>query len=99
MHYQYSSQKGRALVLLSGRIEQTDMDKLKEPFQKAVNDNALQVELDFSGVTYIGSSGIAVLMQMHKRFTERKGQVSITKPNANIASLFKTLKLNKIFGF
>jgi anti-sigma B factor antagonist len=99
MHYQYSSQKGKALVALSGRIEQTDMDKLKEPFQKAANDSALHVEVDFSGVTYIGSSGIAVLMQAHKRFSERKGQLTITSPNANIASLFKTLKLNKLFGF
>jgi anti-anti-sigma factor len=97
MDYRYSSDKGLARIALAGRIEAQDTAKLKEPFAQAESTGFRLVELDFGGVAYIGSAGIATLLQMHKLLNSRGGSLRIVNARANIASMFQSLKLDRLF--
>ncbi len=97
MDYRYSAGQDMARVALAGRIEAEDTPKLKEPFLRAETQGLARVELDFSAVAYIGSAGIAALMQMHKMLAARGGSLCIVNSPANIASMFRSLKLDRLF--
>jgi anti-anti-sigma factor len=97
MDCRYRSTQGLARIELAGRIESEDTSRLREPFLRAQTAGLNRVELDFSGVVYIGSAGIATLLQMHKAVTTRGGSLCIVSPPSNIASMFRSLKLDKLF--
>ncbi|MBI5523118.1 MAG: STAS domain-containing protein [Desulfarculus sp.] len=98
MDYRYSSQGDLARVAIAGRIEAQDAPRLKEPFQRLREEGLRRVELDFAGVAYIGSAGLAVLMQMHKLLSTQGGAIRIVNCPAAIASLLRSLKLDRLFN-
>lgn len=97
MDYRYNSTKDLARIALAGRIETTDAAKLKEPFARAAAEGLKHVELDFGAVAYIGSAGIATLIQMHKWLGAQGGSLCIVNARADLASMFQSLKLDKLF--
>lgn len=98
MEYRYTRQGGLARMALTGRIEAQDTPRLKESFLRLESEGLRQAELDFAEVAYIGSAGLAVLVHMHKVLSARGGEVRIVNCPANIASLLKSLKLDRLFG-
>lgn len=97
MDYRYNGQQVPPRITVAGRIESDDAQRLKEPFLKALNAGHKDVELDFAGLAYIGSSGIATLLQAHKALAARGVSLHIINTPINIASLFKSLKLDQLF--
>jgi anti-anti-sigma factor len=96
MDYRYDGQQVPPCISLAGRIEADDAHKLKSPFLQVITAGHKSVELDFAGVVYIGSSGIATLLQAHKSLAARGVSLRIVNTPVNIASLFKSLKLDKM---
>ena len=91
-----SSQTGN-----SGRIEVIgDIDeKGAEIFKARLQElkTAKKVDIDFSRVGYIGSSGIGKLLLFYKNVTLEGGNVTISNVNADLYNLFRELKLDTIF--
>ena len=98
MDYTYQAQDGQARIEITGRIDQQDINKLKEPFLRLEVDAVERVELDFKNVSYIGSTGIATLLQLHKRLASRGGGLNLVNLSPDMANLFEALKLDRIFG-
>jgi len=85
----------------SGRLEVIgDIDeKGAEIFKTRLQElkTAQKVEIDFSRVGYIGSSGIGKLLLFYKNITLEGGQVTISNMNSDLYNLFRELKLDTIF--
>ncbi|MCA1990306.1 MAG: STAS domain-containing protein [Desulfarculus sp.] len=92
--------KGDTLeIQLTGRIDQTGLANLKTTLGLAEAAKARQVDLDFAGVSYIGSTGIALLVQFYKHLNQSGGKLRVRNLSSNIQEVFRTLKLDKVFDF
>lgn len=85
----------------AGRLEIIgDIDeKGAEVFKTRLQElkTAKKVEIDFSRVGYIGSSGIGKLLLFYKNITLEGGKVTITNLSSDLYNLFRELKLDTIF--
>ena len=85
----------------SGRLEVIgDVDeKSAEIFKARLQElkTLKNVEVDFSQVGYIGSSGIGKLLLFYKNIALGGGKLSITHVGADLYELFRELKLDTVF--
>jgi anti-anti-sigma factor len=88
----------RTTVFLSGTIDIPAGESLKTTLSDIAGDNKVEeIIVDFKQVDSIGSSAIGALLLSHKEFTSRGLKFQLVNVNKDIKSLFKIIKLDKIF--
>jgi anti-sigma B factor antagonist len=92
-------QSGAATVLvLSGQMTVDDGDLV---FRKTVNElvtaGQVKLVLDLSGVDYIDSSGIGMLVEKVNTVRGRHGDIKLVRLTRRTQSLLATLKLAMVF--
>ncbi|HLP59359.1 MAG TPA: STAS domain-containing protein [Candidatus Deferrimicrobium sp.] len=88
----------RTTVFLSGTIDIPAGESLKKTLNEIAQDVKIkEITIDFKQVDSIGSSAIGALLLSHKEFTARGIKFTIINLNKEIKSLFKIIKLDKIF--
>lgn len=63
-----------------------------------LNKNINLCAIDISGVRYINSSGIGVLITMLTKFRNKGGEVALINPSKTVEKLLHLTKLNSIFA-
>lgn len=88
-----------ALVLrISGDlIGEDDGAQLVGAVNDAVSHKVLTCIIDISGLRYINSSGIGVLITILTKFRNKGGEVFLMKPSESVSKLLVITKLNAIF--
>jgi anti-anti-sigma factor len=61
-------------------------------------DSGGTLRLDLSGVTFIDSSGLGVLVDLSRQVSERGGSVQIDDPSSSVARLLEITKMTDLFG-
>ncbi len=74
----------RYLIAVEGEIDISNADKLRNAIDLALEQPTERVELDFSQVPYIDSTGIGVLVGAARRASERERALSITGAQPNV---------------
>ena len=54
--------------------------------------------IDFSGVRYMNSSGLGVLITIHTKFKNKQGEVIIVNPSTQVNKLLSITKLDTLFS-
>ncbi len=85
-------------IQLSGRIDQSGLGNLKTSLGLADATQTKQVDVDFAAVSYIGSTGIALLVQFYKHLNQRGGKMRVLNLSPNLLEVFRALKLDKLFA-
>src|SRR5258708_27853744 len=90
--------KSNALILrISGDlIGEDNGTQLVGAVNDAVGHKVLTCVIDISGLRYINSSGIGVLITILTKF-RNKGEVYLMKPSESVKKLLVITKLNAIF--
>lgn len=97
MNLQFNAERDKLYVHISG-----DLDLLVAPSFRAELDKYLDLKqarhliLDFSGVTFIDSSGLGVILGRYKRLTEIGGTLKICNAGAQISKVLELSGLNRI---
>jgi anti-sigma B factor antagonist len=68
-----------------------------EAVNEAVSHQVLTCIIDISGLRYINSSGIGVLITILTKFRNKGGEVYLMKPSESVKKLLAITKLNAIF--
>lgn len=84
-------------VQLVGNIDEKGAEEIKRRFMEIDLSSIKDVVFDFSGVTFIGSAGIGKLLLFYKNVAANGGQISINNMSQDIYTMFKVVKLDKIF--
>jgi anti-sigma B factor antagonist len=63
-----------------------------------INESILLCAIDLSGVRYMNSSGIGVLITLLTKFRNKGGEVILINPSDQIKKLLIITKLNAIFN-
>ncbi len=91
--------KGTSLVLrISGDLIGEDSGtQLVGAVNEAVSHKVLTCIIDISGLRYINSSGIGVLITILTKFRNKGGEVYLMNPSESVKKLLVITKLNAIF--
>lgn len=68
-----------------------------EKANEAVNNGLRKCLVDISGLRYINSSGIGVLITLLTKFRNKSGELYLMKPSESVQKLLVITKLNAIF--
>ena len=97
MSIKFQNNEDVLLVRLDGEIDHHSADSLKAristQYSRALTKN---LELDFSGVTFMDSSGVGMIIGRYKEVSERGGLLCCSGLNDDIARLFELSGLHKI---
>ena len=74
-------------VNVTGRIDTNTAPELEAAINKEIGDSKV-VELNLSGVIYISSAGLRVILIFHKSLTARGGKLVILNPNEDVMDIF-----------
>jgi anti-sigma B factor antagonist len=85
--------KDNALVLLSGELDVSTAGGLYEELAGLSREGVVHVALDLSGLEFIDSTGISVLIAEHKRTAAAEGQLVILAPHRNVRRVFEVAGL------
>ncbi len=78
-------------------IGEDDGTRMVEAVNEAVSHQVLTCIIDISGLRYINSSGIGVLITILTKFRNKGGEVYLMKPSESVKKLLAITKLNAIF--
>lgn len=93
---------GQTLVVAAaGRIDMATADQLKEkliPLVTAAGKKGELVVLDFSGIEYISSAGLRVLMLAAKESKSSGGKIAVAAMQPLVKEIFEISRFNKVLA-
>ena len=99
MKFEHSIKDGVVVLKLNGDLigEDNGIDIIELINDQIQNDHKLCI-IDISGLRYINSSGIGVLITVLTKFRNKGGEVCLLKPSESVQKLLIITKLNAIFN-
>ena len=87
----------RLIITVSGEIDHHGAVYLRQKADEAIRAYVPQrLVLDMSGVSFMDSSGIGLIMGRHVRMQEVGGKLSVREPNERIVKIFELAGLTRI---
>ncbi|GAA0078737.1 anti-sigma F factor antagonist [Clostridium sp. CTA-5] len=85
------------IITLVGELDHHSAEEVRVKIDDRMDrDNIEKVILNFSGVSFMDSSGIGVVVGRHKKISNKKGTLCITNVNTNVNKVFELTGLYKV---
>ncbi len=98
MEIAHRSENGIAVLVLSGRLNQTSADTLHAAAMEIAGDeNHRALIVDMGGVDFIASVGIRSLIRPSQALSMRGGKLAVANLNPQISEFFKLTGLDQMF--
>jgi anti-sigma B factor antagonist len=85
------------VVRVTGEIDIQSSPILDESLQKAQAEGAWSIVVDLSGVSFLDSTGLSVLVAALKRGQDGGGGVRLTSPRSNVRRVLEVTGLAEVF--
>ena len=87
----------KLIVKINGEIDQHTAENIREKVDKAYERSICRhIIFDFSGVAFMDSSGIGLLIGRYKNVSNRGGTVAIANMNRDLGRIYNISGLKKI---
>ena len=86
-----------SVCMVNGEINITTSPDLRKAFDAIIGRQEKKVLVDFSGVSYIDSSGLATLIEMFQRLKKIDGRMRFSNLDQRVKNVFEITKLHKLF--
>ncbi|MDI9371129.1 MAG: STAS domain-containing protein [Synergistaceae bacterium] len=86
-----------ARVGVSGSMYVEDSAEVRERLIALLEEGVSNLTLDLHNLDYIDSSGLGVLISIHKRCLQKGGKMSVTGLRGMVEELFKLTRLDLVF--
>jgi len=83
-------------AFLNGKVYSQDASIFREELLEQIDKGATEIRIDLSALNYIDSTGLGVLITIHKRVTEKNGTVVISGAQGMVEQLFKRTRLDRV---
>jgi anti-sigma B factor antagonist len=87
-----------SIVILEGEVDIYSAPRFKEALLQGIEQGARTIIVDLTGVTFIDSTALGVLVSGAKRVRPRNGSLDIVCNDENITRIFEITGLDRIFG-
>lgn len=88
---------GVAIIEIAGELDLYTAPRLKETLLAALEGGALKVLVDMTGVHFIDSSALGVLIGGVKRLKPKGGSMALVSVDENVNWIFQITGLNSVF--
>jgi anti-sigma B factor antagonist len=89
--------EGLAVIALGGEVDVYTSPRVKQEIVNLLNSGTTKLVVDLTGVEYLDSTGLGVLIGALKRARERDGDLKLVCDNLRILRIFEITGLTKIF--
>lgn len=86
-----------AMISFDGSLYVEDAASVREQLVALAEEGVSMLTLDFSGLDYIDSAGLGVLISVNKRCLQKGGGVTITGLKGMVGELFRLTRLDLVF--
>ena len=84
---------GTRIVRVAGEIDMLTAQQLEEALAGC---NGSAVRVDLAGVTFLDSSGIAVLLRAHERAVKRGAELKVANAASNVLRVFEVTNVDQV---
>ena len=85
-----------ALVLLSGELDASTAGQLYKELAELTREGVVHVSLDLSGLEFMDSTGLSVVIAEHKRTSASGGELVILSPQSQVRRVLEITGLTEI---
>ena len=86
------------ILALEGEIDLHRSAQVKETLEPLVTQKAKRILLDFSAVTYVDSSGLALMIETLQRIQGYGGKLALFGLRKTVRHIFEIARLDQIFS-
>jgi anti-sigma B factor antagonist len=98
MTFKHEIKNNKLIIRLAGDLIGEDNGaSVIEVVTDAIQKKVMNCIVDISGLRYINSSGIGVLITILTKFRNKGGEVYLMRPSESVQKLLVITKLNAIF--
>lgn len=83
-------------ITLSGRLDTQGVDRVETKFISAIVPGSNNAVIDLSGVDFVASMGIRMLVSVARSLKTRQAQMVIVGTMPQVAEVFEAVSLHKI---
>ena len=95
----YDVKRGAVAVRLTGEVDHSEARRLREELDALIDETgAKRLLLDLSGLDFMDSSGIGLVIGRYKRMKRRGGSVEVVASNPRIDRIFDMAGLYQLVG-
>ena len=88
----------KAVIRLAGRFDFNDHRSFKAAYEPFILQPAFKtIDIDMSGIEYLDSSALGMLMLMRERAQAVAKTVVLSKPNSTVAQILEIANFSKLF--
>ena len=92
MFLDFNMQRDILIVTLKGELDHNSAEEVRVKIDDKIDMNeAKNIILDFSGVSFMDSSGIGAVMGRYKKISYRGGNLFISNVNKNVNKIFELI--------
>lgn len=95
--FKTSESAARLTFVLTGDLDSKTGPGIKNALVEAIGQRKTPVCLDLAAVPYIDSSGLNILLTVHKLQSERSQPLILSRPSDNVRRLFALSNLEHYF--
>ncbi len=88
---------GWTAIMVSGRVDAHTSPELDAYCRARLDEGVTALALDISGVQYMSSAGLRVLLSVLKEMGNRNGKLVLVKPQENVKEILEISGFSKIF--
>lgn len=90
-------EKSAAVVEVGGQVHLLEAKEVENRLEDMMRDDEQNIILDMSGVSFIASDGLGVLIKVRGDARARGGFLKIVHPQHQVLGIFRTTRLTKLF--
>jgi anti-sigma B factor antagonist len=87
------------VIELYGELDLSGVEVLSRELQRAEASDSHQITVDLSGLEFIDSSGMRVLVQAHTRSQQNSRRLSFRRGTGQVAEVLAVTKLDSVLPF
>ena len=97
MYLKFDKKDDQLIVVLIGELDHHSAEEVRVKIDDRIDrDNIRKVILNFSGVTFMDSSGIGVVIGRYKKMQNRNGKLCVIEINRTVNKVFEISGMYKI---
>ena len=96
--WEWRSEGDAFVVELEGRLDAAASLEFREQLTNAIDDGRVCLVVELSGVDFIDSTGLSVLITALKTANAAGGDVALARPSHAVRSIIELTRLNQVFG-
>lgn len=97
LEFETREQEGRADVALKGELDLSTADKVDRELKRAESVATSVLVLDLSGLTFLDSTGLRLIVEADQRARESDRRLVVVKGPAAVQRVFSITKLDQRF--